>query len=223
MMNAYRKQRCPLIPLWYKIQGLLAQKVLDRELPIVQAIVDTRRESKSEINVAFEQCILRTNFNGFPLIKRATELEMSTEMRQFLIEAGFKPEGTSKLSEEPVSIISLVIDDRKWAFEDVKCLIRKGHDVNKCDRWSQLPFHVALGWQRSDIVKLLRLNGAQPLPTNPDNLSYSMHKYFRVETLYLLIICNSLLSVIVRGKSLLRHLLKYKRSSNPDMHYKDII
>lgn len=152
-MNAFRKQGCPPIPHWYAIQGLLAKRVLERDLPIVQAIVDTRRDSNSEINVVFEQCLLRTTFNGYPLIKWATELEMSTEIRQFLIETGFTPEGTSKISEGPVSIVSLVIDDQKWAFEDVKFLIRKGHDVNKCvqhssdfDRCEQLPFHEALRW-----------------------------------------------------------------------------
>jgi hypothetical protein len=52
MMNAYRKQGCPVNAPWYAIQGVLAKTVLDRELPIVQAIV-TRRESNSEINVKF--------------------------------------------------------------------------------------------------------------------------------------------------------------------------
>ena len=193
-MNAFQKQGCPNSALRYTIQDLLAQKVLDRELPMVQAIVDTRRESNSGINLEFEQCLLRTTFNGYPLIKWATELEMSTELRTYLIEAGFIPGDTSKISKGPVSIISLTIDDRKWAFEDVKFLIRKGHDVNKCnqsssdyDRCGQLPFHVdeigsrfcrqalspfhvALRWNRHDIAKLLLINGAQPLPTNPDNL-----------------------------------------------------
>jgi hypothetical protein len=69
MMNAYRKQACPDITCWYAIQGLLAKQVLDRKLPIVQAIVDTRRESNSEINVEFEQCLMRATFNGYPLLK----------------------------------------------------------------------------------------------------------------------------------------------------------
>ena len=132
MMNAYRKQgytECS-----NTIQNLLAKKVLDRELPIVQAIVDTRRKSKSERNVIFELSLLKTTFNGYPLIQWTTELGMSTEMRQFLIEAGFTPGVTSKISEGPASIISLVIDDLKWAFEDVKFLIRKGHDLNKYDQ-----------------------------------------------------------------------------------------
>jgi hypothetical protein len=48
MVNAYQKQGCPRDAHWNKIQNLLAKKVLDRELPIVQAIVvDRRRESKS--------------------------------------------------------------------------------------------------------------------------------------------------------------------------------
>jgi len=180
MMNAYRKQGCPLNLLWYKFPRLLKKQVLNRELPIVQAIVDTRRESNSEINVEFEQCLLRTTFNGYPLIKLATDLEMSTEMRQFLIEAGFTPEDTSKISEGPASIISLVIDDRKWAFEDVKLLIRKGHDVNKCNRYGPFPFHVALKWQRYDIAKLLLLNGSLSLPKNPC-LDYVIRMHFRVE------------------------------------------
>ena len=54
--------------LEYNSQDLLAKKVLDRELPIVQAIVDTSRESNSEINVKFERSLLKTNFNGYPLI-----------------------------------------------------------------------------------------------------------------------------------------------------------
>jgi len=213
MMNAYRKRGCPAITFENTIQDLLAEKVLERELPILQAIVDTRRESNSEINVEFEQRLLRTTFHGYPLIKWATELEMSTEMRQFLIEAGFTHEGTSKISEGPESIISLVINNRKWAFEDVKCLIRKGHDVNKCDRWGELPFHVALGWQRYDIAKLLLLNGAQPLPTNPGHLSYFIYQHFRVETLYLLITYNSLQSVAVGDKTILWHFLKYNSSA----------
>jgi len=213
MMNAYRKQGCPLNLLWYKFPRLLKKQVLNRELPIVQAIVDTRRRSRSQRNKGFERCLLNAHFSGYPLIKWATELEMSTEMRQFLIEAGFTHEGTSKISEGPESIISLVINNRKWAFEDVKCLIRKGHDVNKCDRWGELPFHVALGWQRYDIAKLLLLNGAQPLPTNPGHLSYFIYQHFRVETLYLLITYNSLQSVAVGDKTILWHFLKYNSSA----------
>jgi hypothetical protein len=152
---------------WYTecsntIQDLLAKKVLDRELPIVQAIVDTRRKSKSERNVIFELSLFKTTFNGYPLIQWTTELEMSTEMRQFLIEAGFTPGVTSKISEGPASIISLVIDDRKWAFEDVKFLIRKGHDLNKYDqnslsfnRHRRSPFFVAVESHRYDIAKFL--------------------------------------------------------------------
>jgi len=230
MMNAFRKQGCHVNVDLCNIPSLLAKKVLEREFPIVQAIVDTSRESKSERNVAFEQGLLKTTFNGYPLIQWATELEMSTEMRQFLTEAGFTHEGTSKISEGPVSIFNLVIDDRKWAFEDVKYLIRKGHDVNKCDqnspnfgRCGQLPFHVALRSGRYGIAKLLLLNGAQPLPTNRGNFGYFIYEHFRVETLYLLITYNSLLSVAVEGETLLRHLLNYTSSSNPYMHYKDII
>jgi hypothetical protein len=105
--------------------------VLDRELPIVQAIVvDRRRELKWQINVEFEQGLLRTTFYGYLLLKWTTDLEMCTEMKQFLIESRFTPEGTSKIYEGSASIIRLVIDDRKWAFEDVKLLICKGHDVN---------------------------------------------------------------------------------------------
>jgi hypothetical protein len=196
MMNAYRKQgytECS-----NTIQNLLAKKVLDRELPIVQAIVDTRRKSKSERNVIFELSLLKTTFNGYPLIQWTTELGMSTEMRQFLIEAGFTPGVTSKISEGPASIISLVIDDRKWAFEDVKFLIRKGHDLNKYDpnslsfnRHRRSPFFVAVESHRYDIAKFLLLNGAQPLQTSTVYLYY----YSTEETLYLLITCNSFLSV----------------------------
>jgi hypothetical protein len=114
-----------------------------------------------------------------------------------------------------VSIISLVIDDRKWAFEDVKCLIRKGYDVNKYDQNSSefdryRPFHVALRRYRYDMTKLLLLNGAQPLPAYPNNLKYHNHQHFREETFYLLITCNSLLSVVVEGETPLRYLLKYR-------------
>jgi hypothetical protein len=70
----------------------------NRELPIVQAIADTRRESNSEINVKFEQSLLKTTFNSYPLINWATELKMSTEMRQFLIEAGVIPWRASGIS-----------------------------------------------------------------------------------------------------------------------------
>ena len=161
---------------------------------------------------------------GYPLIKWTTELEMGTEMRQCLIEARFTPEGTSKISEGPKSIISLVISDRKWAFDDLNFLIRKGHDVNKGDELRELPFYEALTWGRYDIVKLLLLNGAQPiLPTNLDDSMYFECVLFRVEALYLLIICNSLLSVVVREKTLLLHLLTTRSLSNPDMNYKDII
>jgi len=74
----------------------------------------------------------------------------------------------------------------------------------------QLQFQVALRSYRYDIAKLLLLNGAQPLPTNPDYLSYFIH--FRGEPIYLLITCNSLLSVAVEGETILRHLLKYRSS-----------
>jgi hypothetical protein len=104
----------------------------------------------------------------------------------------FTPGGTSKISEGPASIISLVIDDRRWAFEDVKFLIRKGHDVNKYDqnnsssnRCRGSPFYVALRSHRYDIAKLLLLNGAKPLPTNPNYLHYFI--YFRREAFYLYI------------------------------------
>jgi hypothetical protein len=76
---------------------------VQRELPIVQAIVGTGRESKSE-RKAFQQGILNATYGGYPLIKWTTELEMGTEMRQCLIETGFTPEGTSKISEGPKSI-----------------------------------------------------------------------------------------------------------------------
>ena len=208
------------------------KKVLDRELPIVQAIVvDRRRELKWQINVEFEQGLLRTTFYGYLLLKWTTDLEMCTEMKQFLIESRFTPEGTSKIYEGSASIIRLVIDDRKWAFEDVKLLICKGHDVNSSN--FEPPFYVALRSHRYDIAKLLLLNGAKPLPTNPNYLHYFI--YFRREAFYLLITCNSLLSVAVEGETLLRyvlnrHVLEYNNniltgrgSSNPDMRYKDII
>ena len=79
MMNAYRKQGCPLNLLWYKFPRLLKKQVLNRELTIVQAIVDTRRESNSEINVEFEQCLLRTTFNGYPLIGNRSRDEYRNE------------------------------------------------------------------------------------------------------------------------------------------------
>jgi hypothetical protein len=226
MMNAYRKQACPDITCWYAIQGLLAKQVLDRKLTIVQTIVDTRRESNSEINVEFEQCLMRATFNGYPLLKWATQLEMSTKLRRFLIEAGFTPGGTSKISEGPASIISLVIDDRRWAFEDVQFLIRKGHDVNKYDqnnsssnRYRGSPFYVALRSHRYDIAKLLLLNGAQALPADPVNLDYLIRQYPSARrTCYLLITCNSLLSVAVEGETLFRHFLKDRRSGYPYVH-----
>jgi hypothetical protein len=210
--------------LEYNSQDLLAKKVLDRELPIVQAIVDTSRESNSEINVKFERSLLKTNVNGYPLIQWATELEMSIEMRQFLIETCFTPGDTSKISEGPASIISLVFDDRRWAFEDVKFLKRKDHDVNKYDqncssfnRCRQSSFYVALRSYRYDIAKLILLNGAQPLPTNTNcmYLYYHILQHCREETLYLLNTCISLLSVAVEGETLLMHLLKYRRSEYP--------
>jgi hypothetical protein len=226
MMNAYRKQGCPLNHLWHDIQYILAQQVLERELSIVQAIVDTRRKSKSERNVAFEQGLLKTTFNGYPLMKWATELDMSTEMKLFLIETGFTPGSISKISEGPASIISLVIDYRKWAFEDVKYLIRKGHDVNKYDQNSsklnscrQSPFHVALRSYRYDIAKLLLLSGAQPIPRNTNYLNYQLQHYARKETLYLLITCNSFLSVAVEGKTLLMHLLNYNSKLGLYFHH----
>ena len=48
-MNAFRKQGCPVNRDWIILQDLLAKKVLETELPIAQAIVDTMRESQSEI------------------------------------------------------------------------------------------------------------------------------------------------------------------------------
>jgi len=215
MMNGFRKQGCPIGFYENDIAGLLAKNVLERELPMVQAIVDTGRQSTSKYNVEFEQNLLRTTFKGYPLIKWATELEMSTEMRQCLIQAGFTPEGTSKISEGRWPIISLVIDDRKWAVEDVKSLIRKGYDVNKSDQkcsdsnlFYQSPFYIALKSKRYDIAKLLLLNGAQPLLKNTDSLKYQLRSFANVETLYVLITCNSFLSVAVEGETLLRYLLK---------------
>jgi hypothetical protein len=91
------------------------------------------------------------------------------------VEAGFTPGVTSKISEGPESIISLVIDDLKWAFEDVKFLIRKGHDLNKYDqnslsfnRHRRSPFFVAMESHINDIAKFLLLNGAQPLQTSTE-------------------------------------------------------
>jgi hypothetical protein len=54
-MNAYRKQECPRDAHWNTFQNVLVKNVLDRELPIVQAIVvDTRRDSNSKRNVKFK-------------------------------------------------------------------------------------------------------------------------------------------------------------------------
>lgn len=214
MLNAFLKQGCP--QPWNTILGLFATKVLERELPIVQAIVDTVREPNTLIYGKFQRSFFNTTFKGYPIIKWVIELE-TTEMREYLLKAGFKRLSYSKIHKGPVSIISLVIDDRKWAFEDVKYLIRQGHDVNKYDQKSsrfnecrKSPFHVALLRDRYDIAKLLLLNGAQPLPTDPDNLKSHMQDHFREETFYLLITCNSLLSVVVEGETPLRYLLKYR-------------
>jgi hypothetical protein len=57
MMNAFRKRGYNINADWYNIPHILARKVLERELPIVQAIVGTGRESKSE-RKAFQQGIL---------------------------------------------------------------------------------------------------------------------------------------------------------------------
>ena len=174
---------------------------------------------------------MRTTCYGYLLLELTRELEMCTEMRQFLIESHFTPEGTSKLCEGYAFTICFIIDNRKWAFEDVKLLICKGHDVN-CSDFGP-PFYVALRRHRYDIAKLLLLNGAKPLPTNPNYLHYFI--YFRREAFYLLITCNSLLSVAVEGETLLRYVLNryvleynnniltWRSSSNPDMRYKDII
>ena len=222
MLNAFRKQGCP--QPWNTILGLFATKVLERELPIVQAIVDTVREPNTLIYGKFQRSFFNTTFKGYPIIKWLMELE-TTEMREYLLKAGFKRLSYSKIHKGPVSIISLVIDDRKWAFEDVKYLIRQGHDVNKYDQkslsfneCSKSPFHVALLRDRYDIAKLLLLNGAQPLPTDPDNLQRHMQDHFREETFYLLITCNTFLSIAVEGETLLRYLLKYRISEYPYFH-----
>ena len=163
---------------------------------------------------------MRTTFYGYPLLKWATELEMCTEMRQFLIESRFTPESTSKLCEGYAFIICLLIDNRKWAFEDVKLLICKGHDVN-CSDFGP-PFYVALRRHRYDIAKLLLLNGAKPLPTNPKYLHY--FTYFRREAFYLLITCSSLLSVADEGETLLRYFLKDISSFHRHaLHYNNMI
>jgi hypothetical protein len=41
MMNAFRKRGYNMNADWYNIPHILARKVLERELPIVQAIVGT--------------------------------------------------------------------------------------------------------------------------------------------------------------------------------------
>ena len=224
MLNAFRKQGCP--KPWHTILGLFTKKVFDREFPIVQAIVDTFREPNTLIYGKFQRRLFNTTFKGYPLIKWVIELEgLTTELRTYLLKAGFKRPSYSKIHEGPVSIISLVIDDRKWAFEDVKCLIRQGHDVNKYDQDSSMfnecrksPLHVALLRDRYDIAKLLLLNGAQPLPMDPENLQSHIQDHFREETFYLLITCNTVLSIAVEGETLLRYLLKYRISEYSYVH-----
>jgi hypothetical protein len=224
MLNAFRKQRYP--QPWNTILDLFVKKVLERELPIVQAIFDTLREPNTLIYGKFQRSLFNMTFKGYPLMKWVIELQgMTTEMGKYLLKTGFRHLSYSKIHEGPVSMISLVIDDRKWAFEDVKCLIRQGHDVNKYDQKSSMfnecrksPFHVALIRDRFDIAKLLLLNGAQPLPTDPDNLEGHIQKHFREETFYLLITCNTFLSIAVEGETLLRFLLKYRISEYPYFH-----
>ena len=218
IMNVYWKQGCPRDALWIKIQGLLVNNVLERELPMVQAIVGTWRKPDSKRNAAFQQVLLQTSFRGYPLIQWATELEMSTEMRQFLMLAGFKPKGTSNIPAGSQSIISLVIDHRKWAFEDVKLLIRKGHDV-KGDRWEESPFDVALEYHRYDIAKLLLFNGAQTIPTIPHVLYTFVRTPFSVEALYLLITSNRLQSASIGENTFLLLLLKNYTSLKRYVHF----
>jgi hypothetical protein len=217
MMNGYRKHGYPGSGLWCDIQHLLTKNLLERELPIVQVIVDTWRESQSERNVAFKQCLLRTTFEGYPLIERATTLEMSREMRQCLIEAGFTHEGTSNL----YSPIIIVIDHRKWAFEDVKLLIRKGHDVNKSYGSQHLPFQEALAYHRYDIAKLFLLGGAKPMLTISSFFCTLTHTQFRVETVYWLITFNILQSAALGEYRILLFLLKNYTSAKRDYYFND--
>jgi hypothetical protein len=81
MMNAYRKQECPVNAPWYTIQGVLAKTVLDRELPIVQAIPGNHVTMKHK----FKDQIFALKYNYSPCLKAVDNIFQNTKCRNILI------------------------------------------------------------------------------------------------------------------------------------------
>lgn len=108
-----------------------------------------------------------------------------------------------------------VITEDKWSLDNVK-----GYDVNPCvfnqsrhritgNAKTRIdpPFFIALGYNRFDTVKVLLLNGAQPLNINMFYYRYLVEPNVRARIFYLLLTCYTPLSVPCGETSLLQYLL----------------
>lgn len=128
-----------------------------------------------------------------------------------------------------------VITEDKSSLDNVKCMIRQGYDVNACtDNKSRPritgnvktrkdpPFFIALGYGRLDIVKVLLLNGAQPLNRNMFYYRYLVEANVRACIFYLLLTCYTPLSVPCGETSLLQYLLGRAIASSVKPSCKDL-
>jgi len=160
-----------------KIQKLLLWSVFVDDFPTVKTIIES--------SVA-DSKILNCRYRGYTILGWAEELNF-VDIIRVLTSAGAVPFGSP---HNPWSIISsmIIFDKASWVFENIKRLISKGHDVNKCDTRceyntelfetklnvmaGEAPFNVTMNARRFDIMKLLLLNGAQPLRSERNLLQF---------------------------------------------------
>jgi len=165
---------------------------MKRNVSSVKVIVDGAKDHPAVMTILF-----RAMHKKCGLLKW-TELLEIRDINTILIESGFR---YSNCPDDGLPCIGDVITEDKWSLGNVKCMIRKGYDVNSTD---ESPFWIAMRYNRFDIAKVLLLNGAQPLQS--DMFMYRYLEYIaRTRIFYLLLTCYTPLSVPCEETSLLKY------------------
>jgi len=178
----------------------------------VKVIVDG---AKDHPDVMTSLC--RATYEKCGLLKWTEVLEIR-DINTILIEFGFK---YYNCPDDALPCIGDVITEDKWSLDNVKCMIRKGYGVNACADNKSLPrltgnvktrkdppFFIALRYDRFDIVKVLLLNGAQPLQNDSYYFMILVEASLRARIFYLLLTCYTKLSVPCGETSFLQYLLR---------------
>ena len=185
--------------------------MIGKNVSSLKAIVDGSKDHPEVMTTLF-----RATYKKYGLLKWTEVLEIR-DINRILIESGFR---YYNCPDDGLPCIGDVITEDKWSLDNVKCMIRNGYDVNACaDNESRPrltgnvktrtdpPFFIALRYDRFDIVKVLLLNGAQPLNRNMFYYRYLVEANARARVFYLLLTCYTPLSVPCGETSLLQFLL----------------